>query len=54
MGTFLLVTIISCNQLMGILNRLQSVISLTTEQKIDIILELRKVVPSCPLIINKK
>lgn len=52
MGTFL-VTIISCNQLMGIIHRLQNVMNLTTEQKIAIMWELKKVAPSCPLTIKK-
>lgn len=53
MGTFI-VTIITCNQLMGIIQRLQSIIHLTPEQKIAIVLELKNVVPSCPLTVKTK
>ena len=52
MGTFL-VAIITCNQLIEIVNRLQEIIQLTPEQKIAIVGELKKVTPSCPLIIKK-
>jgi hypothetical protein len=48
-----LFTFISCNQLLGIVNRLQGIIYLTPQQKAEIVLELRKVVPTCPVIIKK-
>lgn len=51
-STFLL-TFISCNQLNGIINRLESVASLTPIQKKEILIELKKTVPSCPIIIQK-
>lgn len=52
MGTFF-VAILTCNQLIGIMNRLQEIVNLTPQQKIGIIQELRKVVPSCPLMVKK-
>lgn len=52
MVTVFLTTFLSCNQVLGIANKLQSIIGLNYQQKIEIINELRKVVPSCPVIIN--
>lgn len=48
-----LTTVLSCRQVFGTINRVQSVIGLTNQQKIEIVNELRKVVPSCPVIIQK-
>lgn len=48
-----LTTFLSCSQVYIIANRLQSIIGLNYQQKIEIANELRKVVPSCPVIINK-
>lgn len=50
--TIFLTTIISCRQVLITINRIQSVIGLTNQQKIEIVNELRKVVPSCPVIIQ--
>jgi hypothetical protein len=47
-----LVTILSCSQVFAIARRLQNISLLTKEQKNEIILELRKVVPTCPVIIR--
>jgi hypothetical protein len=47
-----LVTILSCSQVFAIVQRLQNIYLLTKEQKNEIILELRKVVPTCPVIIK--
>lgn len=52
MGTLFLTTILSCQQVTGIANRLVTVKLLSPEQKLEILLELKKVVPSCPLIIK--
>lgn len=49
----LLSTILSCSQAFGLVNRISTVVGLTPQQKIDIILEIRKVVPSCPVTIQK-
>lgn len=48
-----LVTFLSCNQLLAIANRLQNIAMLTTQQKNEIMMELIKVVPTCPVIINQ-
>ena len=47
-----LTTILSCSDIMMIANRLVNVKLLTSEQKTEILWELKKVVPSCPLIIK--
>ena len=47
-----LTTILSCSDIMIIANKLVNVKLLTSEQKTEILLELKKVVPSCPLIIK--
>lgn len=52
MGTLLLTTILSCNQVIEISNRLIDISLLSPKQKMEIINELRKTVPSCPLIIK--
>ena len=50
--SILLVTIISCSQLYRIINRLQSIIGINYQQKMEIIGELKKIVPSCPVIVQ--
>jgi hypothetical protein len=52
MGTLFLTTILSCQQVIAIANRLVNVSLLTSQQKNEILLELRKTVPSCPLVIK--
>jgi hypothetical protein len=51
--SILLVTFLSCNQLSAIANRLQNITMLTTQQKNEIMIELIKVVPTCPVIIHQ-
>lgn len=46
------ITIISCSQAIEIFNRLQNVIGLTPIQKTEIKKEIRKVIPSCPILIQ--
>lgn len=48
------VTIISCSQAFQLFNRLQSVIGLTPTQKIEVAMEIKKVIPSCPIIIKNE
>jgi hypothetical protein len=48
----LLSTILSCNQVLAIANRLQQVLMLSHQQRYEILVELRKVVPTCPVIIH--
>jgi hypothetical protein len=50
----LLVTFLNCGQLYSILNRMETVLHLTPQQKAEIVLELRKVVPTCPVIIKSE
>jgi hypothetical protein len=54
--TLLFSTIISCSQAIGIIHRIQKVVGLSEAQKTEIIAEIRKVIPSCPVKIvpNKK
>lgn len=52
MGTLFLTTVLSCSQVLTIANRLVSISLLSSKQKTEILFELRKVVPSCPLIIK--
>lgn len=52
MGSLFLTTIISCSQVMTIANRLVGIALLTPQQKTEILFELRKTVPSCPLVIK--
>lgn len=47
-----LVTFLSCSQVQSVANRLQNIAMLTPQQKVEIIQELKKVVPSCPVIIK--
>lgn len=49
-----LVTILSCGQVVGMVDRLQKIAILSSEQKTAIIKELRKSVPSCPIIIKQE
>jgi hypothetical protein len=54
MTALFLTTVISCSQALGIVHRLVSVVGLTESQKSEIILEVRKVLPSCPIKVVKK
>ena len=46
-------TIITCSDALSILNRITSVVGLTPKQKIEIVSELRRLIPSCPIVIKK-
>jgi hypothetical protein len=48
-----LVTFLNCSQVQAIANRLQNIAMITPEQKYEIIKEIKKVVPTCPVIIKK-
>jgi hypothetical protein len=52
MGSLFLTTILSCNQVIGVLNRLQNIALLSPQQKVEILAELKRVAPSCPVIIK--
>ena len=49
----ILSTIISCSQAFSLIARITNVVGLTPHQKIEIVNEVRKVVPSCPVTIQK-
>ena len=53
MEYILLTTVLTCNQLVLIVNRLSIVIGLSYTQKIELIRVLTDSVPSCPVIISK-
>ncbi len=52
MVSLFLTTILSCSDIVMIANRLVNIRLLSSQQKTEILLELKKVVPSCPLIIK--
>jgi hypothetical protein len=54
MVSVFLTTFLSCSQVLGIANRIQVIVGLSYQQKMEIVNELRKVVPSCPVIIKKE
>lgn len=49
MVVLLSTTVISCSQAFGIIDRLRDVVGLSSQQKMEIILELKKLIPSCPI-----
>lgn len=52
MGFLFLTTVLSCNQVIGIVNRLQNISLLTVEQRKEILIEIHKVAKTCPIIIK--
>ena len=46
-------TIISCSQAIQLLNNVANVAGLTIKQKTEIVDEIRQLVPSCPIKIEK-
>jgi hypothetical protein len=52
MPALFLTSILSCSDIVMAANRLVNVKLLTSAQKTEILLELKKIVPSCPLIIK--
>jgi hypothetical protein len=54
MVVLLTATIISCSDALSVIQRISRVVGLTEHQKIEIIHEIRKVVPSCPVKVVKK
>ena len=51
MVVFLTATI-SCSQALNVVNRIQKVVGLSQLQKTEIIQEIRKVIPFCPVTIK--
>lgn len=45
-------TILSCSQLLFLINNVSKVVGLTQQQKIDLVTELRKTITTCPIKIN--
>jgi hypothetical protein len=52
MAPLILSTVISCSDAVGFINKLVSSIKLSPEQKIEIIAEIRKMIPTCPVTIK--
>jgi len=53
MVPLLLPTIITCSSVIDIVNRLTSVVGLSLHQKMEIVSELKQIIPTCPITINK-
>lgn len=53
MVALLLTTTISCSQAMSLIHRITKVVGLTEIQKTEIIQEIRKAIPFCPVKITK-
>jgi hypothetical protein len=49
-----LTTIISCAQAVAIVHKITNVVGLTEVQKKEILIEIRKIIPSCPVKIEKR
>lgn len=49
MVVLLSTTIISCSQAVGLVQRLTNVVGLTDKQKNEIVVELKRLVPTCPV-----
>jgi len=53
MVPLLLPTIITCSSVIDIVNRLTSVVGLSLHQKMEIVSELKQIIPTCPITIKK-
>ena len=53
MVVLLSTTIISCTQALTLLHRITKIVGLTEVQKTEIITEIRKTIPFCPVTIKK-
>ena len=47
-------TIISCSDALNLIHRLTRVVGLSEVQRTEIVQEIRKVIPSCPVKVVKK
>lgn len=54
MVVFLTATIITCSDALNLVHRLTRVVGLSEVQRTEIIQEIRKVIPSCPVKVVKK
>ena len=52
MASIFLTTILSCNQVLAIANRVQQALNISHQQRYEVLLELKKVVPTCPVIVT--
>jgi hypothetical protein len=53
MTPLVLSTVITCSQAVAIINRVTSVVGLTNTQKAEIIIQMKALVPTCPVTITK-
>jgi hypothetical protein len=53
MTPLILSAIITCSQAFQTLDRLTSVVGLTDLQKSQIVIEIKKIIPSCPITIKE-
>lgn len=53
MQSIFLTTVISCSQALTTLSRLTSLVGLTEHQKSEIVIEIKKIIPSCPITIKR-
>lgn len=53
MVVLLSATVITCSQALGIIQRLTNITALTEQQKNEIIQEVRKTIPFCPIKVVK-
>jgi hypothetical protein len=54
MVVFLSATIITCSDALNLVHRLTRVVGLSEVQRTEIVKEIRKVIPSCPVKIVKQ
>ena len=54
MVVFLTATIITCSDALNVIQRISRVVGLTEVQRTEIVQEIRKVIPSCPVKVIKK
>jgi hypothetical protein len=52
MTPLLLATVLTCNQVMTISDRIVRNTNLTFKQRIDLFLEIKKTIPTCPIYID--
>lgn len=53
MFNLFLTTVISCNQFNSVIQRIESYPGFTVFQKIELIKELKRFIPSCPIQVKK-
>ena len=53
MVALFLTTTISCSDALNIIHRITNVVGLTQQQKTEIVQEVRKSIPFCPVIVKK-